>query len=630
LFISKNTYFYFIIVIFGTLIYLPNTNVMRKSITTGIYFSHSGNNHSHPLDYQELYYYLEQFPGIVRVWNSTQYPITNRQFFIEEIQNRNIERILLVGYHPGFIKPFFAKVMLAAGKSPENIILSDFISDESNGLQTTDYAKVKIACALYDLPFDATLFADGNPVNSETLIIGGGIAGIQASLEIANSHHKVYLVEKSGTIGGHMAMFDKTFPTLDCAACILTPKMVDVSQHANIQLMTYCEVQSISGIPGNYKVTLLQKARRVNVNTCTGCGTCAEKCPATAKSEFDYGTTMRKAIYMPFPQAVPNKYLIDADSCRYVQTGKCAVCVKFCPVENCINLDEKDQSIEINVGNIILATGFKPFDASRMEQYGYGKFPNVITSLELERLVNAAGPTGGNISLRSQDKKGNWIFNSESPEPKSLALIHCVGSRDENHNKYCSRVCCMYSLKLAHLIKEKIPEAEIFEYYIDMRAYGKGYEEFYKRIEEEGVHIIRGKTAKIEERESQLLLRTEDIEKGRMQEQMVDMVVLAVGLEPHPGTKNLADMLGISYSADGWLTESDALSNTTGTPSGGIYIAGTCQGPKDIPDSVVQGSAAASNVIQSIMKNLAPRSVKDITLETIQKKASELSSISKE
>jgi heterodisulfide reductase subunit A2 len=603
---------------------------MRKSIVTGIYFSHSGNNHSHSPDYQELYYYLEHFPGIVSIWNSSQHPVTDRQFFIEEIQNRHIERILLVGYRPGFIKPFFAKVMLAAGKSTENIILSEIYSEFPTEGQATDYAKAKLACALYELPFDTSLFADGDPVNSETLIIGGGIAGIQASLEIANSHHKVYLIEKSGTIGGHMAMFDKTFPTLDCAACILTPKMVDVSQHAYIRLMTYCEVKSISGIPGNYKVKILQKARRVNVNTCTSCGTCAEKCPATAKSEFDYGTTMRKAIYMPFPQAVPNKYLIDADSCRYVQTGKCAVCVKFCPVENCINLNEKDQILEITVGNIIVATGFKPFDAARMEHYGYGKFPNVITSLELERLVNAAGPTGGNISLRSQDKRGNWIFDAESPEPKRLALIHCVGSRDENHNKYCSRVCCMYSLKLAHLIREKIPDAEIFEYYIDMRAYGKGYEEFYKRIEEEGVHIIRGKTAKIEERGSQLLLRSEDIEKGRILEQQVDMVVLAVGLEPHPATKNLADMLGIAYSADGWLTESDALSNTTGTFGGGIYIAGTCQGPKDIPDSVVQGSAAASNVIRNIMKNIAPRSVKDITLETIEQKVNELSSISKE
>ena len=253
--------------------------------------------------------------------------------------------------------------------------------------------------------------------------------------------------------------------------------MVEIGQHSHIDLMTYSEVKGISGEPGNYKVKILKKARRVNVKTCIGCGTCSEKCPAKAPSEFDAGTTLRKAIYIPFPQAVPNKYLIDAESCTYVKSGKCGVCVKVCPVKDCINLDEKDSEVEINVGNIIVATGYKPFDAKRIERYGYGKYPNVVTSLEFERLVNAAGPTGGNIKFRTQDKKGNWIFAPESAEPKSIALIHCIGSRDENYNKYCSRVCCMYSLKLAHLAMEKLPNAEVEQFYIDMRAFGKGYEE---------------------------------------------------------------------------------------------------------------------------------------------------------
>jgi heterodisulfide reductase subunit A len=275
----------------------------------------------------------------------------------------------------------------------------------------------------------------------------------------------------------------------------------------------------------------------------------------------------------------------------------------------------------------VVATGFKTFDASNIEQYGYGKYPNVPTSLELERLVNASGPTSGKISLRTQDKKGNWIFTEEGPEPKSIALIHCVGSRDENHNKYCSRVCCMYSLKLAHLIKEKIPDAEIYEHYIDMRAFGKGYEEFYDRIGHEGVHIIRGKTAKIEEQDGKLLMRSEDIENDRILEQQVDMVVLAVGLEPGVDTTGLAEMLGISQSAGGWLHEASDLSNTTGTDSGGILLAGTCQGPKDIPDAVIQASAAASKVIQSIMKKQTAQSIKNVSLETIETKARELSLI---
>jgi len=448
---------------------------------------------------------------------------------------------------------------------------------------------------------------------TDTLVIGGGIAGIQASLEIANSNHNVFLVEKTGTIGGHMAMFDKTFPTLDCAACILTPKMVEVGQHANIELMTYCEVQEVSGEPGNFKAKILKKARRVDISTCIGCGICSEKCPAKAPSEFDAGTALRKAIYIPFPQAVPNKYLIDAENCRYVQDKKCGVCAKVCPAE-CINLEEEDQVVEINVGNIIVATGFKTFDAKKIERFGYGEFPNVLTSVEFERLVNAAGPTVGNIRYRTQDKKGNWIFEPEGEEPGSYAIIHCVGSRDENYNKYCSRVCCMYSLKLAHLIKEKAPDAEVHEFYIDMRAFGKGYEEFYERIKEEGVNVIRGKTAKIDKADGQLLLRSEDIVNQKLLETKVDMVILAVGLEPREDAQNISEMLGINRGGDGWFEELDYVSDPVSTNVSGITIAGACQGPKDIPDSVAQGSAAASKVLQNILNGKTKQDVKTAEL----------------
>ncbi|KKL52766.1 hypothetical protein LCGC14_2282190, partial [marine sediment metagenome] len=326
---------------------------------------------------------------------------------------------------------------------------------------------------------------------------------------------------------------------------------------------------------------------------CIGCGICTEKCPAKAPSEFDNGTTLRKSIYIPFPQAVPNKYLIDADSCTYVKNGKCGVCVKFCPVENCINLDEKDETVDIDVGNIIVATGFQTFDPKRAEQYNYGTLPNVVTSLEFERLVNAAGPTGGLIKFREQDKKGNWIFTEEAGEPKSVAIIHCIGSRDHNYNKYCSRVCCMYSLKLAHLVKEKIPNAEVYEFYIDMRAFGKGYEEFSERIKEEGVHMIRGRTARVEEKDGQLMVRSEDIYEERILETKVDMVVLSVGLEAREDAGGVASMLGIEQGEEGWVTENNYLTEPTSTFSGGITIAGACQGPKDIPDTVAQASAAA-------------------------------------
>jgi heterodisulfide reductase subunit A len=483
-------------------------------------------------------------------------------------------------------------------------------------------------------------------------------------------------------------MFDKTFPTLDCAACILTPKMVDVGQHENIELITYSNVTEVSGKPGNFKVKILKRARKVDETLCIGCGSCSARCPEEKKSEFDSGIAMRKAIYIPFPQAVPNKYLVDSEICRYVNepyeitaqtikelkkvenfpnelvekltllknqtikdeadfftkldlsigkentnkykdlifqhTGKCKNCIRFCPVNNCINLDEEDKTIEITVGNIIAATGFKPFSAEKAGQFGYGKIPNVLTSLELERLINAAGPTEGKITLRTTDKKGNLIFSKEGKTPESIALIHCVGSRDKNHNEYCSKVCCMYSLKLAHLVKEKIPEAKVSEYFIDMRAFGKGYEEFYQRIKNEGVNIIRGKTAKVEQKNGQIEIRGENILEDMLIEENVDMVVLAVGLEPREDNKKLSEMLGISLSQDGWFKELDSNSNPTGTSTTGISIAGVCQGPKDIPDTVAQASAAAASVLQSIIKGEINSRVEKVSLEAVEKVIQEL------
>ncbi|OFZ79851.1 MAG: hypothetical protein A2583_06175 [Bdellovibrionales bacterium RIFOXYD1_FULL_53_11] len=453
-------------------------------------------------------------------------------------------------------------------------------------------------------------------VNSNTLVIGGGIAGIQASLEVANAGYQVYLVEKSGTIGGHMAMFDKTFPTLDCAACILTPKMVEVGQNPNIKLMTLSEVKEVRGAPGNFKVKIEMKTRRVDIATCIGCGICTEKCPARAPSEFDAGISQRKAIYIPFPQAVPNKYLVDKDSCTYFKTGKCRVCEKVCPAGS-VKLDDKDSEIEIEVGNIIVATGFKPFDPARAEQFGYGRYKNVLAPLQFERLINASGPTAGQIKMQTQDKKGKWVYSTDGNEPESVAIIHCVGSRDHNYNKHCSRVCCMYSLKFAHLIKEKLPNAEVFEYYIDMRAFGKGYEEFYQRIKEEGVHIIRGRTAKVEEAGNRLKIRSEDILAGKLIEQNVDMVILSAGLEPRENAKNIAGMLDVSSDETGWLTEVNDKSAPFVSNRPGIYLAGTCQGPKDIPDSVAQASAAAAVVLQSIGSGKIKKYVADTTATSL-------------
>lgn len=597
---------------------------MGEKELTGIYFCQLSNGHPDALNISELAEYAKGFEGVPVVWHSGDFLLSDADHIAARIKENNLSRIVIAGDKPGMVKTIFSKAMVKAGKDPDNVILAGFKEHGADTLSGINLAKGVLYCAVLGVPFEAATVPGETPVNTETLVIGGGIAGIQASLEIADGNQKVYLVERTATIGGHMAMFDKTFPTLDCAACILTPKMVEVGQHPNIELMTYCEVIGVTGGPGDYTVKILKKARRVNLATCIGCGQCTEVCPRKAPSEFDAGITLRKAIYIPFPQAVPNKYVIDADNCTYVENGKCGVCVKKCPVEGCIDLDEKDQEVEIKVGNIIVSTGFQIFDPKRVENFGYGKYPNVMTSLEFERLINAAGPTEGNITFRTQDKKGNWIFTKESGSPKSIAIVHCVGSRDENYNKHCSRVCCMYSLKLAHLVKEKLPDAEVHEYYIDMRAFGKGYEEFYNRIKKEGVHIIRGRTAKIEEKDGKLIVRNEDILANRLVEQEVDMVILSVGLEPREDAAELSKMLGIAVNEDGWFTEANYNTDSTNTFVGGVTIAGVCQGPKDIPDTVAQGAAAASRVLQSILNKKVKGSIKELSLENIEEQAKQL------
>ena len=601
---------------------------MGENNLTAIYFCKLSNGHTDVVDNLAVEEYAKKIPNVRITWQAADLSLTNPDFIVNSVKENNLSRIIIAGDEAGMYKSFFAKALVKAGGKPENVLLASFKEYGALKKSDTDRAKAIVACAVYGVPFEEAAKPDVADVNPNTLVIGGGIAGIQASLEIAGGNQKVFLVEKTGTIGGHMAMFDKTFPTLDCAACILTPKMVDVGQHPNIDLMNYSEVQSVEGVPGDYKVKILKKAKFVDSSTCIGCGTCSEKCPVKVPSEFDSEISLRKAIYIPFPQAVPNKYILDAENCRYIQeNGKCGVCQKVCPVPDCIDYTMKDEVVEINVGNIIVSTGFKTFDAKKADQFGYGKFPNVLTSLELERLINAAGPTEGNIVYRTQDKKGNWIFQDGAGVPNKVAVIHCVGSRDENYNKYCSKVCCMYSLKLAHLVKEKIPQADVSEFYIDMRAFGKGYEEFYERIDNEGINIIRGRTATVEQCGKQLKLRSEDIEGSKILEENFDMVVLAVGLEANKDSLDLAKMLGVTVDQDGWLNEANYIGDPVNTFTGGISIAGVCQGPKDIPDTVAQASAAASRVLQSILNGKINKSIKDLSLESIESRAKELSKI---
>ena len=574
--------------------------------------------------------YAANLPGVEMVEMLGVKPRLNVLLLSEKILTHRLNRLVIAGDMPGYFKPVFTKAMAISGLNTDEVRLASFREHGATGEVALDRAKATVACANMGVPYALVAIPAGNPVNHNTLVIGGGIAGIQASLEIANAGKPVYLIEQTGTIGGHMAMFDKTFPTLDCAACILTPKMVSVGQHDMIHLMTNSKVIAVKGKPGSYHVSIKKEARFVDVDACVACGLCSDVCPVKVESEFDANISTRKSIYIPFPQAVPNAFLVDGESCRYIQSDgeKCGVCLNVCPKE-CIDLHEQDQEIEIEVGNIIIATGYELLDVTSIEQYGYGKFPNVLTSLEFERLTNASGLTSGSIVTKTKrfDRKKQqeeWAFTPDGIPPKSVAIIHCVGSRSQKYNTYCSRVCCMYSLKFAHLIQEKIPNVACYEFYIDMRAFGKGYEEFADRIREEGTFVVRGHSASVEMTNGQMIVKGEDIIHDKLVGFKVDMVILAVGLVPSKGTEEISKMLGISRDIDGWFSELDYNGNPTETEKGGIYVAGMCQGPKDIPDTVAQASAVAAGVLGSITSGKGLGHLNSVSLSEIEARAKKI------
>jgi heterodisulfide reductase subunit A2 len=597
----------------------------------GVYLCQTGTADAAAVNVHSVEHYAANLPQVELVRDLGTLPPLDLEALAGEIRASQLERIVIAGDSPGFFKPAFTTAVAMAGGDPDEVRLASFREYGAASGIANVRAKSVLACAVLGVPFPLAAVPNSTAVHPGTLVIGGGVAGIQAALEIADADKQVHLVERTGTIGGHMAMFDKTFPTLDCAACILTPKMVAVSQHEFIDLMTYSEIDDVAGGPGDYKVKVRKKARHVDIEACITCHACMEACPQHVPSEFDNGIAERKAVYIPFPQAVPNAYLIDESSCTYVQSEgkKCGVCAKKCP-KDCIDLDQKDEIVEIEVGSIIVATGYDVYDAAKIERYGYGKLPNVLTALEFERLSNASGPTGGKIVTKTnrhnkRKKVGEWVFDAEEgAPPKNVAIIHCVGSRDAKHNPYCSRVCCMYSLKFAHLVTEKLPEAKCYEFYIDMRAFGKGYEEFADRIKAEGTFVVRGRTAKVTEENGRMIVRGEDIVSDRMVDFPVDMVILAVGLVPAQGTEKLAQMLRVSSDRDGWLSELDYNSDPTDTERGGIYVAGMCQSPKDIPDTVAQASAVAAAALKSMATGRGLDSRAELTLSDIEARAANL------
>ncbi len=579
----------------------------------GVYVCHCGSNIAGTVDVAEVSKWAAEKLGHRGVVVARDYKFMcsslGQELIEKDIKELGLTRVVVAACSPHLHEKTFRNACNNAGLNPylcELVSIREQVSwVHTDKVAATEKAKAIISGGVERIIWHEPLTPLKVPIHPDTLVVGGGIAGIQAALEIADAGYHVTMVEREPSIGGHMAQFDKTFPTLDCSACILTPKMVDVGNHPNITLLTWAEVTHVDGYVGNFQVTIKQKPRYIDTSLCTGCAICQEKCPKKVVDEvFEAGLGYRKAVYTPFPQAVPKFPVIDKDNCTFFQKGTCKACEKYCPT-NAIDWDQEEQILQIDVGQIILATGYDLFDARRIPQYGYGRLANVFTSLEFERLTNAAGPTGGKVFLRD----GVTV-------PKTIGIVHCVGSRDKNYNNYCSAICCMQSLKFAHLAHEKTG-AEVYNFYIDIRTPAKAYDEFYQRIMEEGTHFVRGRVAEITDaarnpgEEGKLIIQAEDTLIGKQRRIPVDMVVLSAGLEPRHDAKEVARMFGLSCSADGWLIERHPKLDPVATMTEGVYIAGVAQGPKDIPASVAQGAAASARALGKIQQ-------REVSLEPVR------------
>lgn len=568
----------------------------------GVFVCWCGSNIAGTVDVQAVSEALKSEPGVVFSTNY-QYMCSQagQQMIKEAIAEHNLTGIVICSCSPRMHEATFRKTAKEAGLNPYMVEIAN-IREQCSWVHKempigTEKAIILGKAAIAKVNLNTPLVPGETPVVKRALVIGGGIAGIQTALDIADAGFPVDIVEKKPTIGGKMAQIDKTFPTLDCAACILTPKMVDVAQNENIRIFSYSEVSEVSGFVGNFDVKIKKKARFVKEDLCTGCGACIDKCPMKkVPNEFNLNMDNRKAIYIPFAQAVPKVATIDPNYCNMLKNGKCGVCSKFCAA-GAIDYTQKDEYIEEKYGAIVVATGFNPISMDKFDEFAYNQSKDVITSLEFERLTNAAGPTAGKL-----------LRPSDGEHPHTIVFVQCVGSRcdscAEKGKEYCSKICCMYTAKHAMLTRDKYPDTDVYVFYIDVRTPGKNFDEFYRRaVEEYDVHYIKGMVGKVVPEGKKLKVQASDLLSNKQLHIDADLVVLAAAIEPDKSARPLATMLTASMDTNDFFTEAHPKLRPVESPTAGVFLSGACQGPKDIPETVSQASAAAAKVIGLLVKD---------------------------
>lgn len=568
----------------------------------GVFICWCGSNIAGTVDVDAVTEAVKKEPGVVF---STNYQYMCSEGGQAQIKNAvkeyGLTGIVVCSCSPRMHEATFRKAAESVGVNPYMVEIANIREHCSwihkDRTEATEKAIILAKAAIAKVNLNAPLKPGESAVVKRALVIGGGIAGLQTALDIADAGYEVDIVEKTPSIGGRMAQLDKTFPTLDCSACILTPKMVEAASHPNITLYTYSEVCEVSGFVGDFSVKIKKKARSVDAEKCSGCGVCTQNCPSRkAKNEFNQGLNNRGAIYIPFAQAIPNVPVIDREECLHFKTGKCGLCEKNCGA-GAIDFNQQDEIIEKKYGAIVAATGFKLINLDNFGEYQYQNCPDVITSLELERIMNAAGPT-----------KGQLLRPSNGEHPKTMVFIQCVGSRNTTGcgKTYCSKICCMYTAKHAMLIREKYPDVDVHVFYIDVRTPGKNFDEFYRRaVEQYGVDYIKGQVGKITENpdNGKLTVHGMDLIANEQVKIDADMVVLATAIEPDETAKGLATMLTASIDNNNFFTEAHPKLKPVESPTAGVFLSGVCQGPKDIPETVAQAGAAAAKVIGLLAKD---------------------------